>query len=481
MVYTPYFFKTALPDARFITTYMLLDDFFIKNKISSFCIDSRKISKNQIFIALSGKCVDGHAFIKDVLTKGAVGLIIEEDKEFLLNNIDDELLKNKLIIVVKDSLHSLKQLAKIWRHKFKCTVIGVTGSVGKTTTKQMLLNIFESTNIPVYVSIKNQNTIIGLSLNILNLRQEHEFAVFEMGISHKDEMAELADVLRPNIGVITYISMAHGQGLGNLKEIAKEKQNIFKFFKANNIAIIWGDNSKVRNLYYDFPVITFGLKTKNDIQARMIHVNQDGSSSFNLKIYKHKYPIQIPNSHPGIINNILASSAVASFLGIDHKYILKSIKTYKSFEGRFEHRKLKNFSGYLIHDCYNASPQSMKAALYSFSQIPKQKNNLNLNKIVVLGDMLELGEKEVYWHKKTGRLLSKNLDLDFIILVGKLSNSTYKTIPAILKDKTRKAKDWKSASIILNEYLFQNNNKYNAILFKASRNIGLDNIIKKLS
>jgi UDP-N-acetylmuramoyl-tripeptide--D-alanyl-D-alanine ligase len=481
MIYTPYFFKTALPDAKFITSFAMLDDFFIQNEIFGFCIDSRKIETDQIFIALQGEQVDGHVFIKEVLLKGAVGLIIEEDKEFLLKNIDAKLLENKLVIVVKDSLHALKQLAKIWRHRFKCTVIGVTGSVGKTTTKQMLANIFKQANIPAYVSLKNQNTVIGLSLNILNLRQEHKLAVFEMGISHKGEMEELADVLRPNIGIITYISIAHGQGLGSLKEIAKEKQNIFKFFKSNNIGIIWGDNNKVKNLYYDFPIITFGLKTKNDIQARMININEDGSTSFNLKIYNNKYPIQILNSHAGIINNILASSSLATFLGIDHKFILQGINTYKSFEGRFEQRKLKSFPGHLIHDCYNASPQSMKAALESFSKIPKQKDGLSFKKIVVLGDMLELGKKEIYWHRQTGKLLSKNLDLDFIILVGKLSRHICKTIPAFLKNKTKKVKDWKQASSALNEYLSRSNNKGSVILFKSSRGIGLDNIIKELS
>lgn len=476
MIYNQFYLKTALLDAEFRTYNIDLDDLFFKKEITGFCIDSRKIEQDQIFIALRGDRVDGHDFLNSVLQNGAMGLIIQKDKKDLLGKIDVTLLQEKLIIIVDDTLHALKQLAKIWRNRFKYPVIGITGSVGKTSTKEMLSSIFNVADIPVCVSLKNQNTIIGLGLNILKMREEHKFAIFEMGISHSGEMEELTDLLRPTIGVITYISNAHGQGLGDLAQITKEKLKIFSLFKSNNVGIINGDQDLFKEFYFDFPVITFGLKTKNNIQARMIKNHKDFNTKFNLKIHSKKYPIVAPFNHLGLINNVLAATAVAEFLEIDHKFIIAGIESYKSFEGRFEKRKLKNSNGNLINDSYNASPESMKVALESFAKIYCAGK-----KIVVLGDMLELGKREVFWHKQVGRFLSKNLDLDFIILVGKLSTHTCKTMPAILKNKTKKVKDWPQAKAFLENYLKDISNNDNLILFKASRGIGLDNIIKDLS
>lgn len=471
MIYTPYFFKTALLDAQFKTYQISFDDFFLTKEIKSFCIDSRKIEKDQIYIALPGERVDGHDYLGDVLQKGASGLIIQKNERNRLNNIDSNLLKEKLVITVEDSLHSLKQLAKIWRHRFKIPVVGITGSVGKTTTKQMLASIFNVAKIPAYVSFKNQNTVIGLSLNILKMRAEHKFAAFEMGISHKGEMEELADILRPTVGVITYICNAHIGGLGSLNDIAIEKQKIFKFFRSGNVGIAWGDSSFVKKNSYDFPIITFGLKTKNNIQARMLKTDNDFNTTFNLKLYSKKYPIKVVSNHSGFINNILAASSVANFLEIDPKFIVQGIERYRSFEGRFEKIKIKDDKGILINDSYNASPESMKAALIAFAGLKCRGK-----KIAVLGDMLELGDQTALLHRQIGRFLSKSLDLDYIILVGKLSSCIAKTLPVILKSKTKRAKDWQRAKELLDNFLLNENS--NLILFKASRGIGLDNIVK---
>ncbi|MBD3273384.1 UDP-N-acetylmuramoyl-tripeptide--D-alanyl-D-alanine ligase [Candidatus Dependentiae bacterium] len=473
MTYDLYFFKNALPNAKIKTYKKDSNNFFSEKKIKGFCIDSRKIQKEELFIALSGQRVDGHYYIEDVLLNGAIGLIIQKDKINLLNKINEKVLNGKIVIIVDDTLDALKQLAKNWRKGFKFPIIGITGSVGKTTTKQLLASIFKTAKISAFISFKNQNTVIGLSLNILKMRKEHKFAVFEMGISHKGEMEELANILRPDIGVITYICNAHTKGLGNLKEIINEKQKIFKYFKSDNVGIIWGDKSFLDSYYYDFPIITFGLKTKNHIQARMIKNVDSNFTKFNLKIYFKKYPVTIKSNHLGFINNILAASSIATFLKIETKFIIQGIQNYKDFEGRFERRKIKNNKGILINDSYNASPESMKAALKAFSALKNEGK-----KIAVLGDMLELGEKEVFWHRQIGRILSKNLDLNKIILVGKLAENIAKTMPAILKGRTTKVKDWKAAKELLDEMLLESNNQ---ILLKASRGIGLDNIIKDLT
>jgi len=377
MIYNYSFFKTTLPNAQIKTFGIDLESFFINKEIKSFCIDSRNIDSDQIFVALKGEKVDAHEFVKDVLEKDIAGLLINKEWLENLNNLDKNLLQNKIVIVVDDSLVALKSLARVWRKQFSYPVVGITGSVGKTTTKEMLAHIFNIAKIPAFTSFKNQNTAIGLSLNILKMRFEHKFAVFEMGISHVGEMEELADILRPDIGVITYIAYAHTHGLGTINDVAREKKEIFKYFTSNNVGIICGDKDiLVKNFCPRFPIITFGKKTTNNINARLIKVmeSQDKYSyvnnfvtQFNLKIYSKKYKAVINGSHDGLINNALAATAVCTFLQIDTDTILKGLSTYESFEGRFEKIEIKDKKTVLINDSYNASPESMKAAIKAFS------------------------------------------------------------------------------------------------------------------
>lgn len=482
MLYNQFFIKSALPKAEFKVIDSTVDKFFDNAEIESFCIDSRKINKNQFFVALEGERVDGHSFLEAVLKKGITGFLINKKKLELLNNIKSDLLKGCLFIIVEDTLHALTELAKYWRQRFTYPIVGITGSVGKTTTKEILSNIFKVAEVPALISFKNQNTVIGLSLNILKMRNYHKVAAFEMGISHAGEMRELADVLRPTIGVITYISPAHTHGLGSLENVAKEKQQIFSFFNQNDVGIVCGDKEIISNFYHTFPVITFGQRTKNNIQARMIKRTKesvgcpcltDFETSFYLKLHSEKFKIRLTGNHISLINNSLAAASVANLLFVDSKFIVKGIESYKSFEARFEKRALTKQKGLLINDCYNASPESMKAAIKAFSYM-----KCDGKKIAVLGDMLELGEKSKFWHRQIGRFLSRSLDIDHVILVGKNAHFVAKTAPVILQ--TSIVKDWKEAKELLNNLLNDNSNGA-LILFKASRGVGLDNIVKELS
>ncbi len=480
MIYSYSFFKTTLPDAQIKAFGIDLEIFFNTVGIKSFCIDSRNIESGQIFVALKGERVDAHEFIENVLGKNVSGLLVNKEWLEKLDKLDQKLLKNKIVIAVNDSLVSLKLLAIAWRKQFSYPVIGVTGSVGKTSTKEMLFHIFNTGNISAFASFKNQNTAIGLSLNILKMRKEHKFAIFEMGISHTGEMEELADILRPDIGVITYISHAHTDGLGSIEDIAKEKLKIFKFFESKNVGIICGDKDVLtKDFYPHFPLITFGKKTKNNIHARLIKITaaqedifgpNNFLTKFDLKIYSKKYKAVILGNHEGLINNALAATAVCTFLQIDAKIILKALATYKSFEGRYETIELKDKKAFLINDCYNASPESMKAAIKAFSLM-----HCKGKKIAVIGDMLELGSTEIFWHKLIGRFLIKSLDIDYLILVGKLAHLISKTAPVVIK--TKKVENWKQAKDFLSELLDKNSDSL--VLLKASHSIGLENIVKE--
>jgi UDP-N-acetylmuramoyl-tripeptide--D-alanyl-D-alanine ligase len=327
---------------------------------------------------------------------------------------------------------------------------------------------------PAYVSYKNQNTIIGLSLNILNMTCDHKAAIFELGINEVGEMEQLVDVLRPTFGLITYIAHAHTQGLGKIKSVAAEKLKIFTHFAPNNIGAVCGDLPLLSNAYYIHPVIRFGTKTKNQIQARMIKILPDNSISFILKIYDKKVRVKLNGNNPGFVNNALAASTLAYLLNVSLSDIIKGLESFKGFDNRFERKKIVDGQGEFISDCYNASPESMKAAILAFEQL----KTLN-NKIAILGEMKELGESELFWHRQIGRVLGRALSLSYLILVGKNARLMAKNAPINLKIEF--ADDWMQAKEVLSQILRLNKEKKSLILVKASHSMGLDKIVDELS
>lgn len=249
---------------------MRLNEHFIKRALSnvsilhntfpenlSFSIDSRTLQAGDFFIALAGSQSDGHNFIEEIFKKGAVGCMINASKQNVLNSISFDTLKNKLILVVPDTLQALLEFARAWREQFTYPVVSITGSVGKTSTKELLANILTLSGKPFIASLGNQNTKIGLALNMLRMRDYHEAAIFELGISKRGEMAELAYLVQATTALITNIGHQHMDGLGSLHDIALEKRDIFKYFTEKNIGIIHGDQQFLFNVSYPFPVVKF--------------------------------------------------------------------------------------------------------------------------------------------------------------------------------------------------------------------------------
>jgi UDP-N-acetylmuramoyl-tripeptide--D-alanyl-D-alanine ligase len=216
------------------------------------------------------------------------------------------------------------------------------------------------------------------------------------------------------------------EGLGSLVDIGAEKRDIFKYFKEDNIGLINGDQPLLSHVSYTHPIIKFGCKTINQIQARKINV-QNNTITFILKIYNKKYSITLQSNHTGRIYNVLATVAVGYLLNIPYDIIIKTIQMSLTIKSRFEQLSLRNDKGILIDDCYNASPESMKAALLAF-----EKLKINGQKIAVLGDMLELGVNSPFWHRQLGRVLRKVSSLQRVILIGDHIKWTKKTAPARL-------------------------------------------------
>jgi UDP-N-acetylmuramoyl-tripeptide--D-alanyl-D-alanine ligase len=458
---TSEFIRSVLPDCSFLCAPLQTH--------VTWSVDSRVIEKGNIFVAIRGNTVDGHQFIADAFARGASGCMIEKKQESILKKIDQSLLKDKSIILVSDPQQALVALAFAMRKQFLGPVIGITGSVGKTSTKEAIAAVLKADNQSALISAGTQNTVLGVALTLLKLKTEHKVIVLELGISRRGEMARLVELAQPTIGVITAVGHSHMEGLGSIIDIAHEKRDIFKYFKEDNIGIINGDQPLLAHVAYHHPVIKFGSKTTNQVQARKIQAYND-SLSFTLKLYGQKYKITLATNHKAAVYHWLAAASVAYLININPQTIVDCMQKPVIIPGRFERRRLKVGNGVMINDCYNASPESMKAALSAFQEFETVGH-----KIAILGDMLELGVNSPFWHRQIGRFLRKVPSVRDLILVGSQVEWTKKTLP--LGVKVEVVPSWKEASQKLKERLTQEV----CILVKASRGIALNNLVDEFS
>ena len=461
MRFDQHFVKGVLPDA--VIPYATYPEDI------GFSVDTRTLQPGNMFVAISGAQVDGHQYLAQALQKKAAGFIIAASKKDLLNTLDQNLLKSKLVIIVPDVLQSFIKLACAWRDQFNYPVIGITGSVGKTSTKEIIKSIFTVNGTPYIASEGNQNTRVGVAITIFRMRSHHQVAILELGISKRGEMAELAKIARPTTAIITAIGHAHMEGLGSLADIALEKRDIFKYFNDSSIGIINGDQPLLANVGYNHPMIKFGAKTINQVQARKVHATGT-NISFVMKVYKEKHTVTLLHPHEGAVMNSLAATAVAYLLKVPTLKIIQGIQQPMRVSGRFEEKPLSAKKGTIIHDCYNANPESMKAALLAF-----QKIETKAQKIAVLGDMLELGVNSPFWHRQLGRFLRKVPSLKHLILVGDMVKWTYKTVPVGITVEI--VPSWKEAVEKLEQKLAQES----VVLVKGSRGLALENLVQKFT
>jgi len=434
--------------------------------------DSRLINSGDIFCALQGSRVNGHDFVTEAVRKGARALIIDREHIDTVKTIIKKEGKDTTVLVVRDTLQALIELAKNWRQRFTYPVVAITGSLGKTTTKEIVRSIIDCAGKKACITRGNQNSIIGVCLSVLRMREDHEIAVFECGVNHQGEMSVIADIARPTLGLITNIFHAHLKGLGSLRDIAREKRAIFSHFEPNHIGIICGDDPVLAKSYYHHPVVRFGHKVKNQVQARRMKIDtRDGihfTTSFFFKMYGRIAEVKLEGNHPSVVNCALAAAAIGYYLELPFEAIVKGMSSFKGYEQRFEFKKLKNGAGTLINDCYNANPESMRAALLTVHSM-KPKGI----KIAVLGDMLELGEKEVFWHRQMGRALCRAMSIHTTILVGPLSKEFMTTAPLTMK--CIPVATWQEGLKELEKLLKKE--KDALVLMKASHAVGLSHIV----
>lgn len=456
---------------------MQLDKEFVKNALSnaqmingdfapnsSFSVDTRTLQHGDVFVALQGQNCDGHQFIGQALAKKASGLIVAQNKRMEIEATYGTALQSVKILYVDDTLAALVHLAKEWRARFTYPVVGITGSVGKTSTKEMVANILRTSGENFYVSYGNQNTLIGVALNILKLRPGLKAAVFEVGISERGAMAQIADMLRPTYALITGVGHAHMQGLGSILDVAAEKRAIFSCFSDANIGIINGDQAALSGISYAYPVLRFGFKTNNQIQARKVLI-KNNVISFVAKVYKKKYSLVLQGSHEGTVLNALASLAIAHMIEVPMEVAVAGIQKPLAVQGRFEFCHTQS-NGIFINDSYNANPESVKAGLLAFNAY-----ETDCSRIVVLGDMLELGTDSPFWHRQIGRFLRKISGIKHLILIGTMVSWIKKTAP--LGFNIEIFETWQQALPVIQSLTHDK-----TITFvKASRGVGLQNVI----
>ena len=378
-----------------------------------FSTDTRSIKKDNLFLALKGNKKDGNEFIFEALKKRA-GCIVTS------SNIKSN---NKKIIKVKDSMKFLNHFAKLKRETTKAKIIGVTGSAGKTSLKNLLKGLLQNFG-STYSSPKSFNNHYGVPISLSNLSYEDKFGVFEVGMSKTGEIKKLSKLVRPDIGVITNIGEAHLENFNNIYGIAKAKSEIIENIQTGGTVILNRDDEFFKYLYkkaksYNLSIITFGLNKKSDIQVKKI-LKKNNNLKIFAKIFNQKIDFVIGELH---LYSILAALAVLKELKINPKKVKILFKNFKPSDGRGRKHLISRYNKKfkLIDESYNANPLSVKNAINKLNSIKKKR----FKKYLILGDMLELGSKSKRYHEEMSKVIN-NSDIDKVFIKGKNSIFTYK-------------------------------------------------------
>ena len=415
---------------------------------SGISTDTRTIKKKNIFFCLKGRNFNGNLFIDQAIALGASFVIYDEEK---LNH------KSKKAIKVKNALETLQALAKYHRSKFNIPVIGLTGSNGKTTSKELFTSVL-SEKFNVTSTLNNFNNHIGVPLTILEINRKTDLAIIEMGANHLGEIDLLCNIADPNIGYITNFGKAHLEGFGGINGVIKGKCELYEYIrKKKGIVLVNNDDSIQREKSIGIQTFSFGKSKKSDYSTNNTISNRNSCEiSFNNK--------KITSNLYGEYNfeNINASIAMGIHFGLSFEQIENGIKNYIPKNNRSEMIKTKN--NLLFVDSYNANPTSMKVSIQSFMKFKE------VNKTLILGDMYEIGKTSLVEHERVLNSIKNNKDLK-IFLVGKIFDQ--------LKFKSERIHFFYETNELM-EHIKKNLIIGHTILLKGSRKINLEKVIPLL-
>ena len=419
--------------------------------------DTRTITKDCLFVAFKGENFDGHAFILDAVQKGAAGVIVSE--------IRDEYKQAGVpVYVVKDTVKAYQDLARFHRRRFSIPVVAVTGSVGKTTTRNMIATVL-SQKLNVLQTEKNFNNEIGLPKTLLQLTPEHEACVVEMGMRGLGQIAALAAIAEPTIGVITNVGKSHIELLGSQENIAKAKCELVDALDEKGIAVLNQDDPFVSAMasHCRGKVVGYGVKSNAPIRADRITASEKGIH-FTCHSFDQVFDVTVPVIGLHNVYNALAAVAVGRIVGLSEHQVTKGLATYKGVPMREEIIRMGSYT--FINDAYNANPASMATSIHTLANLTKGR------KIAVLGGMLELGDWAQKEHEAIGREIVKE-HIDVLIAMGELAGYIAGAAKAAGMEEVYTASNHAGVADILTDIIKPGD----TILLKASRGFAMEKIL----
>ena len=430
-------------------------------------INSRTVLKGELFVCIKGERFDGHDFLADVINKKAGGIILSDAKKLPdQSNLADD---GPFVIQVPDTLTALQNLGRFQRNRHPFKVVAITGTNGKSTTKEMIASILE-TKFKILKTRGNFNNHIGLPLTLLEREPSHEIGVLEMGMSAAGEIKKLAEIAQPDIGVITNISEGHMVQLKNIKDIQAAKGELFDSLTEEGTAIVNADDPLVLELAQSLraKTVTFGIEQPADVRASEIESKDNLGFHFKVQLFEKTLFVQLPYLGYCNIYNTLAALATGYSLGIQEAAMTRGLENFQRMSQRNEQIKHKGID--LINDAYNANPKSMTEALKTLDNYKTRGR-----RIFVIGDMLELGDRSAPAHKNLGEEIAQS-KTDILVAVGKLASLSAKSAQ-ILAGKKIQILEFSNHQEAA-EFLVQEAKSGDCVMFKGSRGAAIEKILK---
>lgn len=430
--------------------------------VTGISTDSRSIKPGDLFFALVGENFDGHNFILPAMEKGAAGVVVS-------SRVDLTAYPNAGVIKVPDTLAALQALAASYRSQFDLPVVAVTGSVGKTTTKDILASCLDQDRKTLKTP-GNFNNEIGLPLTILGLESDHKAAVVELAMRGRGEISRLGAIARPTCAIITNVEAVHLQTMGSLENIAQAKCEVLESLGKKGFAIINGNNHLLVKTAAAINCRQYTYGNSRDFDIEIMGVKGSAAGlNIDLRLFDKKDRFYFPIPAPELAGNVAAAAGMAVLLGVDLEKIKAGIKNYRSSSDRLNLIELAE-GGKVINDTYNANPVSMVAAL----QVAKL--NAGARTVAVLGDMLELGACEVAGHIKVGKKAAE-IGIDILVTLGERSaHIAEAALEAGIPGEA--VKHFLDRDECLN-WLKTNISKKDTVLFKASRGMKLETLLEE--